>query len=54
MDGELIAETDHFSLWTVLTYDESPDETAAIPGYSAVFVLGISGLAVIYIVRRRK
>ena len=51
VDGELIADTDHFSIWTVLTYDEEP---ATIPGYSAALVLGISGIAVIYIVRRRK
>ncbi|MHA1618075.1 MAG: hypothetical protein ACTSVZ_02265, partial [Promethearchaeota archaeon] len=31
VEGELIAETDHFSLWTILTYDE---ETTSIPGFS--------------------
>lgn len=51
-NGELIANTDHFSLWTVLTYDED-NESSSIPGFPISIFLGFLGIAAAILLRKR-
>lgn len=49
-NGELIADTTHFSTWTVLTVDEE----SSIPGYTALGgVLGLGVLGLVFIQKRK-
>ena len=49
VDGELIVETTHFSMWTVLTVEES-----TIPGYTALGgILGLGVLGLVFIQKRK-
>ncbi len=51
VDGELIADTTHFSTWTVLTVAE---EESTIPGYTALGgILGLGVLGLVFIQKRK-
>lgn len=46
-DGELVAETDHFSIWAVITEDSTID------GYSVVGVIAALGVIGLLVVKRK-
>ncbi|WP_371802299.1 hypothetical protein [Candidatus Lokiarchaeum ossiferum] len=50
-DGYLIANTNHFSIWTILTINEVEDEST-IPGYAFLGVFSILGLAAIILKKK--
>ncbi|MHA1585497.1 MAG: hypothetical protein ACTSXK_10245, partial [Promethearchaeota archaeon] len=64
-NGELIANSDHFSVWTVLSgidvstdssMGETDSEIPSLPGYALLGIFGLSGIAglVLFTIKKRR